>query len=85
MVSYLKKFNNLLLALVYSLSASKSLFSLSLVPLSLILEFSLSLLSLSPLSDRLVTVGMGSDWVFSCCSGGGLLIGPWVVVNVVDR
>lgn len=23
---------------------------------------------------------MGFDWVVGCCSGGGLLIGPWVVV-----
>ena len=32
-----------------------------------------------------VAVEMGSDWVVGCCGGSGLLIRPWVAVDVVGR
>ena len=34
---------------------------------------------------RFVAVEMGSDWVVGCCGGSGLLIRPWVAVDVVGR
>ena len=81
MVSYLKKIDNLLLVLGYSLSLS--LFISSDLSFPLISEFSLSFSSFSSLSDWLMVVGMGSNWVASCSSGGGLLIKLWVVMDVV--
>ena len=30
-----------------------------------------------------MVVGMGFDWVVGCCRGGGLLIRPWVAVDLV--
>ncbi|KAK9994091.1 hypothetical protein SO802_023794 [Lithocarpus litseifolius] len=34
---------------------------------------------------RFVAVGMGFDWVVGCCGGGGLLIRPWVALDLVGQ
>ena len=86
MVPYLKKFDNLLLVLGYSLSLCLvPLFISSELSLSLISKFSLSFSSFSSLSDWLIVVGMDFDWVASCYGDGGLLIGPWVAMDMVDH
>ena len=75
----------ILLVLGYFLSLSLSLVPLFIsselsLSLSLILDFSLSFLSFSSLFDWLMVVGMGSNWVASCCGGGGgLLWMSWIV------